>query len=232
MEQYIQMLIPVDPDFAPDSSQIAAFFDMLADSFHFELDWNSRHLHPLRVFKLLSNAEIEKAIEASGPIKMFPRLDRINLQRTSEIPGAIEGIPRCVVAANGHWHPETSLIKISQSLWTPNRETLHCGISCDLRSEPVLTSNWWTEQGDDTGLLQFGDPASSTPSTGTFTHPISRINIEVPCAGSARFWVGFDFGVWLLSHLPEDFDLLDPALVRATEDHFGVRMAQAGRALP
>jgi hypothetical protein len=44
--------------------------------------------------------------------------------------------------------------------------------------------------------------------------------------------VSFDFGEWLLSHMPEDFDLLDPGLIRATEDFFDVQMTQAGRALP
>ncbi len=223
------MLIPADPYFAPEPAQIAAFFDMLAESWQFELDWNIPYIHPLRVMKLLGKAEIEKAIQDSG---MFPRLDSFNLKKNSEIPAAMEGISSCSVNASGNWGSEHPPIKVPKSAWPDGKENLACRVSCDLRPEPALTSNWWTNEGDNTGLLQFGDPADPIQSMGTFTHPVSSKNIEVPSAGSARFWVGFDFGEWLVPHLPHDFNLLDPALVRAMELHFGVEMAQAGRALP
>ncbi|MGB7265697.1 MAG: hypothetical protein WBC92_09305 [Terracidiphilus sp.] len=53
----------------------------------------------------------------------------------------------------------------------------------------------------------------------------------MPNAGSARFWVEFSFADWLVPHLPDDFDLLDSSLVRAAEDHFGVKLTQAGRGI-
>ena len=231
MEQYIQMLIPADPHYAPDPARIAAYFEMLSKSWHFALDWNIPHIHPLRALNLLSKAEIEKAIEASAPRRMFPRLERFHLQTYAEIPAIIERLPRFAVTASGTWTAEYPPIKIPTSSWPPEKKGLYCNVGCDLRPEPVLTSNWWTDE-DGSGLLQFGDPAETLPSSGTFTHPISRHNIEIPLAGCARFWVSFDFGEWLLSYMPEDFDLLDPALIRATEDHFGVKMTQVGRALP
>lgn len=225
------MLIPTDPDFAPEPSKIVDFFDMLTDSWEYELNWNSRYLHPLRVIKRLSNEEVRKAIAASENGCTFPALERIELEKTSDIPSAVEGMTRYSVSSSGLWQPNYPPIKIPKSLWPPTCEKLNGRVTCDLCPEPVLTSNWWTV-GDSTGLLQFGDPAGTNQSPGVFTHPISRNNIEVPSAGSARFWVGFDFGVWLLPHLPENFNLLNAPLVRATEDHFGVQMVQAGRALP
>jgi hypothetical protein len=231
MEQYIQMLIPADPHFIPPPRQIAAYFETLADSWHFELDWNIPYIHPLRVFKLPSKAEVEKAVEASAPSRVFPRLERFHLQTYSEIPAAIEGLRRSSVSAIGNWSNEFPPIRIPKSSWPAEEKGLYCSVGCDLRHEPTLTSNWWTAD-DRTGLLQFGDSAETIPASGTFTHPISHRNIEIPSAGCARFWVSFDFGEWLLSHMPEDFDLLDPGLIRATEDFFDVQMTQAGRALP
>jgi hypothetical protein len=231
MEQYVQMLVPADPHFAPAPVQIAAYFEMLAESRHFELDWDIPYVHPLRVFKLLSKAEIEKAIEASAPRRVFPRLERFHLQTYSEIPPAIEGLPRSSVSTSGSWSTDFPPIKISKSLWPAREKGLYCSVGCDLRPEPVLTSNWWTVE-NSTGLLQFGDSVDTIPASGIFTHPISHRNIEIPSAGCARFWVSFDFGVWLLSYMPEDFDLLEPGLIRATEDLFLVRMTQVGRALP
>jgi hypothetical protein len=64
---------------------------------------------------------------------------------------------------------------------------------------------------------------------GRFTHPTSRRTVEAPNAGNARFWIEFGFGEWLNARWPEDLQLLTPELVRATEDHFGVGFAQAGR---
>lgn len=170
-------------------------------------------------------------MKASGPMSTFPRLERVELEKVSQISGAIRNLPRCSVTANGHWQPSLSPIKIRCSSWPNGGERLWGCVSCDLRPEPVCTSNWWTEE-DDSGLLQFGEPASPDRTTGLFTHPITRQNIEIPFAGCARFWVSFNFGEWFLSHLAKDFDLLAPLLIGATEEHFGVRMSQAGRALP
>ncbi len=231
MEQYIQMLIPADPHFAPRPVQVAAYFEMLAESWHFELDWNIPHIHPLRVTKLLSKPEIEKAIEATAPRRVFPLLERFQLQTYGEIPAAIEKLSQFALNASGNWNAENPPIRIAASSWPGGKKGLRGNVGCDLHPQPVFTSNWWTDE-DGSGLLQFGDQAETIPSSGTFTHPISRRNFAVPLTGSARFWVRFDFGEWLLSYMPEDFDLLDPGLIRATEDHFGVRMTQVGRALP
>jgi hypothetical protein len=64
---------------------------------------------------------------------------------------------------------------------------------------------------------------------GKFTHPTSRRTIEVPRAGSARFWVEFNFAAWMIPLVQEDFGLLDWLLVRSAEEHFGVELAQGGR---
>jgi hypothetical protein len=231
MEQYIQMLIPHDSDFAPQPARVAALFEMLEKSWHFELDRTNNHTPALQVFKLLSKAEIEKAMEGAGAAKTLPRLDRVKLEKADEIPETIRRLPRCSVSANGHWRSNSSPIKIPNSFWPGGQKRLWGSVACDLRPEPVCMSNWWTTE-DHTGLLRFGDPADPGQTVGLFTHPISKRNIEIPFAGSARFWVSFDFGEWLVPHVAEDFDLLPPNLVRLAEEHLGIEMSQAGRALP
>jgi hypothetical protein len=57
---------------------------------------------------------------------------------------------------------------------------------------------------------------------------MSRRTVEVPHAGNARFRLGFSFSERLIPRWPDDLALLDPELMRATEDHFGVGFAQAG----
>ena len=228
MEQYIQMLIPAEPNFAPAPVQIAAYFEMLAESWKYEITWDLPYIHGLRVFKHVSKTEVEESVKATG---MFPNLEQFRLKGIDGIPQAMEGLASCTVAASGNFRRECSPIKIVESAWPGSSKSLYCGLGCDLRPTPVLLSNWWTD-GDHAGLMQFGEPTDSAQKVGIFTHPISRRNEEIPATGSARFWINFDFGEWLLPYMPEDFGLLDYAFIRATEDHFGVRMAQVGRALP
>ncbi len=230
MEGYIQMLIPADAEFVPEATRIASYFDMLVDVWGYEFDRNNEHLHFLRVYKLPSKDEVAEAIKASNG-RMFPPVKKINLQEASAISGVIANLPRCVIAASGHWQPSQSPIKVPREAWPDFSPNLYGGVSCDLRPEPVSTSNSWEENGI-ASMPDFGDPAVPGQTTGVFTHPVSRRNVVLPLAGCARFWVGFDFGEWIAGLVPEDFDLLEPALIEATEKHFGVRMVQAGRALP
>jgi hypothetical protein len=227
MEQYVQLLIPAKPRFVPQPEQIAEFLKSI-ESFGFQLDWNQPYMHGLRVFQLLSKAEIAAAIEASG---MFPLLERFELNGLSEIPSKIRTLQRFSVNAVVAWQGEESPIRIPTALWPESRRTLTGSVSFEVHPEPVVTSNVWFQDGE---YLQsrFREPAEEPLSVSVFTHPLSSRNLEIPNAGSARFWLGFDFGEWVVPHLPEDFSLLNPALVELAEEHFGVKMSEAGLALP
>ena len=76
----------------------------------------------------------------------------------------------------------------------------------------------------------FGDPNSPIQSTGVFTQPWTGERVEVAEAGSARFWIEFEFGKWLLPKMNDSFDVLRPELMTAIQSCFGMRFVQAGRA--
>lgn len=232
MEQYVQLLIPADTQFAPKPEQISGFLQLVIDLFGCRIDCNRSYIHALRILKLMSKAEINAAIEAqSGPVKTFPLLETLKLKEISEIPLRTETLSRFSVNASVIWSGGEPPITIPSALWPKSTESLSGSISLEVHPESVMTSNVWYQDGEWV-LSRFRDPVDEPQSVGAFTHPLSRRNIEIDDAGSARFWLEFDFGEWIVPHLPEDFSLLNPPLVGLAESHFGVKMSQAGLALP
>jgi len=74
----------------------------------------------------------------------------------------------------------------------------------------------------------YQEPSDSPPASGKFLNPVSGDNIEVPDAGSAKFWVALEFGKFLVPAIGSSFEIINPVILRSAEDAFGVRFAQGG----
>jgi hypothetical protein len=236
MEQYVHLLIPSDPRFGPAFGQVAGFFEMLVALWNYEIDWEDPYIPGIRIVWTTSEPKVETDPKSGKQFTMMPRFQTVAVSQTGEIaptleknPGALTGRSGCAVAAQGKWRERELPVRIPRSLWPAEESEYACNVSCRLHPEPVCTSDWWGEDGDDPSQSQFGKPSDATPSTGRFTSPKSRQTVALPNAGSARFWIEVGFGDWIVPHLPDDFDLLDPMLIRTAEDHFGLKLAQAGR---
>jgi hypothetical protein len=236
MEQYTHLLIPSDPEFMPQFAQIPAFVRLLTERWNYRIDLNDPYIPGIRLLWTTGEPEIGDEQKTGKQFTMMPRFEKRAVQRIEDIPAALEGNPGalqarrgCVAAVNGSWELRMLPITIPKSEW-PEKESAHCcSLSFRLHPQTVCTSDWWGEDGDDPSKSRFGEAADLSSSMGRFTHPTSRRTVEAPNAGNARFWIEFGFGEWLNARWPEDLQLLTPELVRATEDHFGVGFAQAGR---
>ena len=95
-------------------------------------------------------------------------------------------------------------------------------------SQMTCTGDWWG--GLATGKVNsfLATPCSPAQSIGIFTNRWTGKVIEVAGAGSARFWIEFEFGNWLFPKMTDNFNLLRPVLVAAIEECFGVKVVQAG----
>ena len=236
MEQYTHLLIPSDPEFMPQFAQVPAFAKLLVERWNYLIDANDPYIPGIRLLWTTGEPEDQVNQKTGKQFTMMPRFEKIAIPRIEDIPAALEGNPAalqarrgCVVAVNGSWGLRMLPITIPSSEWPEKEWDYSCSLSFRLLPQTVCTSDWWGEDGNDPGKSRFGEAADLASSMGRFTHPASRRTVEAPNAGNARFWIEFGFGEWLIPRWPEDLELLTPELVRATEDHFGVGFAQAGR---
>jgi hypothetical protein len=236
MEQYTHLLIPSEPQFTPAYERVSAFLQLLAAHWNYEIDWNDKYIPGLRLVWTTGEPHVEADPKTGKSFMRLPRSNKVAIARAADIAEALEGNPAalaaalgCVVAVNGGWGSQSLPVTIPRASWPQDKWLYSCGISFYFRPQVVCTSDWWGADGHDPCQSKFGQPADLSLTTGRFTHPMSRRTVEVPDSGNARFWLGFSFSRVLIPHWPSDLALVQPELVRAAEDHFGVRFAQAGR---
>jgi hypothetical protein len=235
MEDYSHLLIPSDPQFTPAFERISAFLELLAAHWSYEIDWNDRYTPGIRLLWTTGQPEFEVDAKTGEQFTMMPKFEKVAIDRVGDIPEALESNPEalaaalgCVVAVKGGWGLQNLPVTVPRASWPEDKWLFSCGISFNLRPQVVCTSDWWGADGHDPCQSQFGRPADLSLTTGRFTHPMSRRTVEVPNSGNARFWLGFSFSRELIPHWPGDLALIQPEFLRATEDLFGVRFAQAG----
>ncbi|MGB0065239.1 MAG: hypothetical protein WBP85_12400, partial [Terracidiphilus sp.] len=103
-----------------------------------------------------------------------------------------------------------------------------CSVQCAVRPKPVCTSQFVGDGPGEPEEFWFDVSTSPVRPLGVFTNPRTGDRIELPGAGSARFWARFEFGKWLFPKVDNGFNLLKPSLVSDAEDCFGVHFLQAG----
>lgn len=231
MEQYVHLLIPSEPEFLPDLSEIASYFDLLAHSSHYRINWNDKYIPGIRIIWPSGRPETVVDEKTGRQFTQMPRFNKVIVERIADLPEALRPVPSCDVAVFGAWAAGHSPFKDKANRMFSPEQDVFCGLSCGIRPAPVCTSEWWGADGDSPGKLSFGDPDGPVQADGFYTHPVSHRTVRIPGCGSARFWLGFDFAEWLIPRVPDDLDLLDPRFVEAVNTHFGVRFIQAGRGI-
>src|SRR5262249_42551836 len=99
-------------------------------------------------------------------------------------------------------------------------------VCCCLHAEVVSTSDW---HGDATVREYFGSPCRSEDRLGIYHNPNPFEVIEVPNAGCSRFWIEFEYGKMLFPRIEDRLDLIEPKILDAAIQHFGVKFAQGCR---
>jgi hypothetical protein len=230
MEQYAHLLIAADPDFVPDPKQVAEFFNLLRMSYKFRLVVEPPFKPGILVLK--PSDRVRKGTDPmTGEAITIPMRDRLVMRDTAEISSSILGLREWTVGASGKWALGMTPIKLNAPDRTPFEPECSCFVSCNQRPNPVCTGDWWGDEENGNPEFGFDNQNSPIQTTGVFTHPWTGNRVDVADAGSARFWIEFEFGKWLFPQMTDSFDQLRPDLVEAAGNCFGTKFVQAGRGI-
>jgi hypothetical protein len=229
MEQYIHTLIAADSTFTPQSPQVAEFFDGLVAGFSFRVISDKRWQPGLRVAKPGLRTRSGKNV-STGETFTIPVPDQIPVGHTAEIVPLIENLDEYGVRLSGEWPLGAAPLLLLTTDKTPFEAPLTCDVSCNVRPVPVSTSAWDVEAGPNLrNVPLFGTPWNGESTTGIFPNPWTGEAIEVPDAGSARFWIEFEFGKFIYPRIEKGLDLLNPLLVEKAVECFQTEFAQGCR---
>jgi hypothetical protein len=229
MEQYIHTLIPVDAEFAPESTQVAGFLSQLASQFEF-----SPIPAPGAASQLIVAKPSGRVRWGTNPMTgekaSIPDHDRWNLERFEDIAALIQGSHHYTVSQSGQWLGKDMPVVLLQTNGAPFEGKYLCAVSCESRPQPVSTSAWDVEAGPNTrNVPTFGSECEGTMKSGIFPNPWTGAAIEVADAGCARFWIEFAFGRFIYPKITNGLEVLNPALVLEAEQCFNTKFAQGCR---
>lgn len=229
MEQYIHTLIAADSEYVPVPPQVTEFFDSLVGNFGFRIIREGRWQPGLRVIK--PGGQTRTGIHPlTGETITIPVPDFMSIEKTTEIGPMIENLQEYRVCCSGEWQSAdapTSLFKTDE---TPFEDSPICDVSCNIRPTPVSTSAWDDEAGPNVrNVPDFGSAWSGESTTGVFPNPWTGQVIEVPNAGSARFWLEFEFGKFIYPRIDKSLDVFSPRLVAMAEECFRTKFVQGCR---
>jgi len=229
MEQYIHTLISVDPEFVPESAQVASFLSELVSQFRFSPISGQRFLTGLVVAK--PSGKLRWGTNPmTGEKISIPEWDRSNLERFEDVPAFIEGCTHYSVGQSGQWAGKDRPVLLFKTDGAPYDENYVCTVRCELRPEAVSTSAWDVEAGPDTrNVPTFGSACKDAVRVGIFPNPWTGGAIEIEDAGCARFWIEFEFGKFIYPKVTDSFEVMSPAIVLGAERCFRAKFAQGCR---
>jgi hypothetical protein len=210
-EQYSQTLISRSNDFVPSAAKVAEFLATIVELGVVPANPSILLLAPTgrtREFKNPFSGET-----TVHEIKKSKKLD--TLDQFEEAAAALHDYD-VVVSAMGT--PTLPPIPIDFT------EPYYVGVTCFVSSRLRSTSDDHDESPD---VVSYGEPCNKPVKTGIFSNPDNLELIEVPDAGSARFWVEFELGKSLFPEITGgNLNLLNPPIVEAARTVFGVPFVQ------
>jgi hypothetical protein len=214
-EQYLHTLIPADANFVPSPEQVKHFIDALS----------RLGAEPLndRLFLVKPSGRLRTFKDPmTGEARSIPAHERVVLASTADLPSAIGTLQEYFVAMDGDGPPRVPAFPLYFED-VPFSATYGFVVRCCLKPEPVSMSCLADHQtGSDVPL--FGQPCSQ--QNALFRHPDSGVLIEVADAGSARFWVEFEFGKWLMPKISSSLNILDPSILATADRAFSMHFSQ------
>jgi hypothetical protein len=207
---YTHLLIPEGPDFVPQSQQVVAFLDGVAQL-------GSAPLEP--TFKLGNRPGIlTERNFVTGETISIPTRPLVALSGIAEVGTELAGLNDYDLVLEGRGPPTLPPFRLYEATAEERefRGTYAYWIRCCLRKEPVSTSY----------TAPFGKPCRAESRTGIFHHPATGAIIETPDSSCARFWIEFHFGKFLLPRIGNNLNLIQPSILKNASQHFGLPFAQ------
>jgi len=214
-EQYLHTLIPTDATFVPRPEQIVQFLDGIFALGAEPLKWNLLLAKPSGRVREVKNP-------LTGEANQIPLNDRVPIENPSDLPSHIADLEEYYVALAGEGPPRTPPFPVYYED-SPFTKTYSFAVRCFLKPRPVSMSDLGDERiGEE--MPFFGQRSSRRDAL--FRHPVSGELIEVSNAGSARFWVEFEFGKWLLPKITDSLNILDHSIDAMADQAFSVFFRQ------
>jgi hypothetical protein len=213
MPEYTHTLIPARVEFAPQPKQVGAFLASLVSI-------GAAPLKPAITISKLSGEVRSVANPFTGKTERYSRRRTEKLEDLSAVSTVLEGLDDYNLIVAGKGPPKLPAFEFDFS------GAYDFLVHCCLRAEVVSTSDWHDEVPVEREVEFFGRPCSSKNRTGIFHNPNTLEVIEVPKAGCARFWIEFEYGKTLFPPIQDRLDLIEPRIVHAAEEEFGVQFVQ------
>lgn len=230
MEQYIHTLIPVDSEFVPDPVHVANFFIEFVSQFKFSPISDRQRFLPGLIVVKPSGRFRSRTNPMTGETTSIPERDRLTPGSFADIPALIEGSEHYTVTQSGEWAADDRPIALLTTDGVPFEDNYICTISCELRPKTVSTSAWDMEAGPNTrDVPEFGSVCETEIRNGIFPNPWTGDVIEVADAGSARFWIEFEFGKFIYPKITNGLEILSPPIVLGAEECFRTKFVQGCR---
>jgi hypothetical protein len=214
-EHYSHLLIPRDREFVPQPARVAAFLDWLIRLRSAPRDASvkvGKHLGKVRASKDFLTGEVLFTI----PVREFAVLDGVGA-----IEAELQGLEDYRLSVAGIGPPERPLFPlygVSDRKWRSEiRGESFYEVAFHLRAAGIALNEFRAEK-----------PCGPLEMEGVFRNPWSNVEIKVPGADCARFWVEFMFGSWEVPKIEESFDLLPPGIVSLATDTFAMNFVQGG----
>lgn len=208
---YTHLLIPERPDFIPQPQQIVAFLEGV-------VELGSAPLEPKLKLGTPAAPRIGRN-PATGETLSIPTRAFVAFPGIADAAQQLVGLNDYDLIMEGQGPPPLPPFKLYSAdapgvtEWTGSYAY---EISCCLRKEPVSLS-----QTAPTGKLHSSKSRiPPDPSAAESTKESAK-------AASARFWIRFRFGKWLIPNIGKDVDLLQPSILKTTIKHFGLPFAQS-----
>lgn len=222
-EQYIHTLIAANSLYTPEPSQVADFMSSLVERHGFNTSSSTTFRPGLRVVKPSGQMRsIKNAF--TGEVVQIPGRDIVSLDDPSDFATALNRLEHYDAVGSGEWKSGFEPFELLNTDEMLFREKYYTDVVCSLRQEPVSTSCMDFKVEND--LPPFGEASPAANEVGLFTNPWTDQTIEVPDAGRARFWIGFEFGKFLLPRIAASFELMKPSILREAEDCFRTKFVQ------
>lgn len=216
-EQYVHLLIAQPADAVPTARQVRNFVSTIS----------SLGVVPSPQEIVLRTVTGTREVPnpfTGGMVEIPTSSHQILLE--SEIEDNVAALANFELEVSGTGCPRMAPIRLESGTPEEYSVGIRIKVSSILRSTSVIC-----RQDEETRdqAPRFGSPFDDQATSGYFSNLHNDTILEVPHAGSARFWIEVELGKFLFPSISENLDLISPNLLPLIEEIFDVKFLQGCR---
>ncbi|MDZ4779210.1 MAG: hypothetical protein SGJ19_03050 [Planctomycetia bacterium] len=213
-EQYTHTLIPYSPTLVPFAGEIQSFMQFVVETGVVPTRAQVQLLTPTDEVRIVTNP-------FTGRVHELRRKERKVIENCADIERSCESLRDYQIVASGIGVPRTTSLPMTIN------GPYYLSVTCRVSSTLCSTSHDVSVDATSRGTAPYGTPVDQSSLIGFFANPHTGRCIEVANAGSARFWIEFQFGKFLFPAFDDDsLVIVNPVIVSAAERCFRTSFAQ------